>query len=286
MSDNKFLSKLSQNLLEILNDEEYYDITIEVAILRYIYGGSLSIGKYDTSDIIKILIAANELNLQELEISDTVIPYRDILPKELYVDLLSTLLNLHPDSMSIIKSKPRKSINVDSNIITFKHAELILKWIDKLSITDKLTSSYEFKLILRGTRDGFAPSKFHEICDGQSRTVSVIKVNDSNEILGGYNPIEWKSECSYSVTKDSFIFSFESVDSIEKHILSRVKDEQSAIFNARNCGPLFGKQGDDLTIRDRDKSYSKKCSYKKRIRKIEDRFFAEEYEVFQIIKKS
>ncbi|POG73418.1 hypothetical protein GLOIN_2v1586365, partial [Rhizophagus irregularis DAOM 181602=DAOM 197198] len=30
MGDNKFLSKLSQNLLEILNDEEYYDITIEV----------------------------------------------------------------------------------------------------------------------------------------------------------------------------------------------------------------------------------------------------------------
>src|SRR5436305_8988678 len=27
---NKFLTKLSQNLLEILNDEEYYDITIEV----------------------------------------------------------------------------------------------------------------------------------------------------------------------------------------------------------------------------------------------------------------
>ncbi len=27
---NKLLTKLSQNLLEILNDEEYYDITIEV----------------------------------------------------------------------------------------------------------------------------------------------------------------------------------------------------------------------------------------------------------------
>jgi hypothetical protein len=30
MGANKFLSKLSQNLLEILNDDEYYDITIEV----------------------------------------------------------------------------------------------------------------------------------------------------------------------------------------------------------------------------------------------------------------
>ncbi|PKC01778.1 hypothetical protein RhiirA5_504435 [Rhizophagus irregularis] len=30
MDDNKLLPKLSQNLLEILNDEEYYDVTIEV----------------------------------------------------------------------------------------------------------------------------------------------------------------------------------------------------------------------------------------------------------------
>ncbi|GBB87380.1 hypothetical protein RclHR1_13840001 [Rhizophagus clarus] len=120
MYDNKFLPKLSQNLLEILEDNEFYDITIEVGndpyvrifrshmvilnyrspylrrilstnvnqkkgdgtlvhiklpnispeifpmVLRYIYGGRLSLEEYDTSDIIKILVAARELNLQEL----------------------------------------------------------------------------------------------------------------------------------------------------------------------------------------------------------------------------
>ncbi|POG65757.1 BTB/POZ protein, partial [Rhizophagus irregularis DAOM 181602=DAOM 197198] len=118
MADNKFLSKLTQNLLEILDDEEYYDITIEVGkdphvkifrahmvilnyrssylrrilstnkrkndgtlahiklpnispetfqiILRYIYSGRLSLVNYDILDIIKILVAASELNLQEL----------------------------------------------------------------------------------------------------------------------------------------------------------------------------------------------------------------------------
>jgi hypothetical protein len=30
MVDNKLLPKLSQNLIEMLNDEEYYDVTIEV----------------------------------------------------------------------------------------------------------------------------------------------------------------------------------------------------------------------------------------------------------------
>ncbi|RIA85474.1 hypothetical protein C1645_879269 [Glomus cerebriforme] len=66
MVNDKLLPVLSQNLLEVLDDEEYYDITVEVVILRYIYSGLLSLDEYDTSDIIKILIAANELSLQEL----------------------------------------------------------------------------------------------------------------------------------------------------------------------------------------------------------------------------
>jgi len=36
MDDNKFLPKLSQNLLEILDDDEYYDIKIEVGKDPYV----------------------------------------------------------------------------------------------------------------------------------------------------------------------------------------------------------------------------------------------------------
>jgi hypothetical protein len=36
MVDTRFLPKLSQNLLEILNDEEYYDVTIEVGTDPYV----------------------------------------------------------------------------------------------------------------------------------------------------------------------------------------------------------------------------------------------------------
>ncbi|EXX52051.1 uncharacterized protein OCT59_021105 [Rhizophagus irregularis] len=118
MVRNVYFQKLSQNLLEILDDEEYYDVTIEVGndpyvkvfrahivilnyrspylrrilstnkkksdgtlihiklpnilpdifqtILRYIYGGKLTLEEYDTSNIVKILVAASELGLQEL----------------------------------------------------------------------------------------------------------------------------------------------------------------------------------------------------------------------------
>ena len=36
MTDNKFLLKLSQNLLENLEDDEYYDVTIEVGKDPYV----------------------------------------------------------------------------------------------------------------------------------------------------------------------------------------------------------------------------------------------------------
>ena len=83
-----------------------------------------------------------------------------------------------------------QTINIDSKIISNKHVELISKWIDKIDTSEVSSTSYDFKLMLRGTRDGFRPEKFHEICDYQLHTVSVIKVKGSNEILGGYNPIE------------------------------------------------------------------------------------------------
>src|SRR5438045_6210617 len=68
----------------------------------------------------------------------------------------------------------------------------------KIRITDK-----QIGTLLTGR-------KFHEICDNQSRTVTIVKVKDSSEILGGYNPIKWKSDEGYGTTKDSFIFSFDN----------------------------------------------------------------------------
>ncbi|RIA94274.1 hypothetical protein C1645_818265 [Glomus cerebriforme] len=171
MVDNKLLPKLSQNLLEILNDDEYYDITIEVGndpyvkifrahmvilnyrspylrrilstnkkkndgtltniklpnilpeifqiVLRYIYGGRLSLEEYDSSDIIKILITANKLSLQELT------PYLEIFLienktnwMEQNFDLIyqtcfenDSFLKLQKYCTDLISKKPNKIFN-------------------------------------------------------------------------------------------------------------------------------------------------------------------------------
>ncbi|RGB23191.1 hypothetical protein C1646_774887, partial [Rhizophagus diaphanus] len=219
---------------------------------------------------------------------DKVFPYKEILPEELCTDLLKAFLTLsNPDSKPIDKSKSQitKEIGlrtVDSKIITSQHAELILKWIKRLEITDKLASSYEFKLLFRASRAGHSPGEFHEICDNKSRTVTIIKVKDSNEILGGYNPIEWGTDEYLGTTKDSFIFSFIN-DRIENYILSRVKYENQATRNSPYYGPSFGVN--DLIIwnlfNGNYYNYCLKSSYEKSIRKTGN-FDVKECEVFQI----
>src|SRR6266498_574684 len=86
-------------------------------------------------------------NLTSKEFAEKVSPYKKIFPKELYKGLIKDFVNND--------NKPVKEINkiiskkIDSEIITFQHAELISKWIDRLEITDMVKNLYEFKLLYR-----------------------------------------------------------------------------------------------------------------------------------------
>jgi hypothetical protein len=236
------------------------------------------------------------------EFLSKVLPYKKILPKELHKGLLTYFLDYdtNPNDMSKfketqeIKPEPQMTkeikgigiglINIDSGMITIKHVELISKWIDN---RDVLKVPYEFKLLFRGSRDGFTHRKFHEFCDNQPHTVTIIKVKDSDEILGGYNPITWKKAKTffeiYGDTKESFIFSFKDKENIENHILSRTKDNKYAIEYCALYGPSFGR-GDLRVGLDNNIPYGRciKYSYEKTIRNIVTTFYIEEYEVFQL----
>jgi hypothetical protein len=218
-------------------------------------------------------------NLTSQEFSDKVLPYRKILPKELlYDDLLKYFLNLN--NQPIRNSKPCMCNNIDSKIITIQHVKLISKWIDRLEITDEIENAYKFKLLFRASHDGFEPEKFHKTCDNQSNTLTIVKVKDSNEILGGYNPIAWESDNSYGATEDSFIFSFKDSNNIESYVLSRAREVKSAILKCPGYGPAFS---NDLIVF----GVSAKCfnvDYERLIRESNGKFSVEDYEVFQIIR--
>ena len=64
VDNNKFLSKLSQNLLEILEDNEYYDITIEVGNDPYvkIFRAHMVILNYRSPYLRRILLTNKKKN--------------------------------------------------------------------------------------------------------------------------------------------------------------------------------------------------------------------------------
>ncbi|RIB27672.1 hypothetical protein C2G38_2239977 [Gigaspora rosea] len=54
------------------------------------------------------------------------------------------------------------------------------------AIYDITEIPYEFKLLFRGSRDGFSGKDFHKLCDNIPGTVVIVKINSTAEILGGY----------------------------------------------------------------------------------------------------
>jgi hypothetical protein len=220
-------------------------------------------------------------------------PYKKLLKHQLYEDLIKYYLDF--DSEPNNNFLPPRNGKLDSKIVNLNFISLISKLIDKVEIESRfacrkeLYFPYEFKLLLRGSRDGFTPYKFHYLCDNIPKTVTFIKVKGTDEILGGYNPIIWKPNGSWCETKDSFIFSFKYNNGLFKDgIISNVKEINNAFYYSQNYGPSFGEGDLKLFGRNRTKDYDiiycKQGYYEKKIRDTEDKFSIEDYEVFQIIK--
>ncbi|CAG8643485.1 1171_t:CDS:2 [Funneliformis caledonium] len=243
-------------------------------------GLSLDPSSYSQDDFNSLKVSLQEciplikfLELTSKEFLENVYPYKSIIPEELF-----------DKSVKYLMDESNRIVNFESSILTFNHAELISKWIDKLEITNEITATYDFKLLAR-LRGALSGQLFHGVCGDKFPTVSIIKVKGSDEILGGYNPITWVSGIIffYGATKDSFIFSFKDKNDINNHILSRVKNEQRSIYNHFNCGPGFGYS--DLII---SPVYGNRCimsDYDKPIRETNDSFEVEICELFLLTKK-
>src|SRR5437868_14344388 len=93
MVDKKFFPKLSQNLLEILNDEEYYDITIEVGNDPYVkvFRAHMVILNYRSPYLRRIL----STNKKKKDGTLTHIKLPNILPEIFNIILRFVLSNLH-----------------------------------------------------------------------------------------------------------------------------------------------------------------------------------------------
>ncbi|CAJ0889933.1 13791_t:CDS:2 [Entrophospora sp. SA101] len=173
------------------------------------------------TEILEILSAGDELLLNDLldYIQDYLVDTKaDWLPNYILEIYRKTL-----DHQSC--SKPIYGINTPrGNSTLIGHKEMLRIASSSASNIPATTNEmpYKFKLLVRGTRDGFDSKTFHQKCDNQGPTFVIMKISSTNEVIGGYNPIKWQTGSGHLETRDSFLFTFGNRDRIEDAKVSRV----------------------------------------------------------------
>ncbi|RIA99537.1 hypothetical protein C1645_869917 [Glomus cerebriforme] len=232
-------------------------------------------------------------------------PLEIILPKRLKKNVRKYHLDPHVINIQILPpriSDPKRITwrmeeairergrQFDSNIINFNDINRIAGWIDyRWEPYSYQENPFEFKLLLRGSRDGFDVDTFHNLCDNKGATIIVVKVQGSRKIIGGYNPINWGKgkiighdyygriiyQDYKCYTSNSFLF---SIKDLNGPTLSRVNSSIESIYWNGNKGPYFGS---DLCMKNSSIWNSTHRFYEHRII-WDETFFAEDYEVFQV----
>ncbi|CAG8515742.1 4574_t:CDS:2 [Funneliformis mosseae] len=204
------------------------------------------------------------------EFHDLLIPCEPFLPADKFDVALRHQLKNACGSSTVITSPISTQFN--NTILNICHATLLTSWIDRKDdiMYRPAEIPYEFRLVLRGQRDGFSPDLFHQRCGNIQKTVVVFKINNSTAIYGGYNPLDWKFD---RATNDSFIFEFDNGKA------DFVRLGRFAIHKKSGYGPCFG-DDDLLAFPDGKRSiYWKSANSSNLVFQVVD------YEVYQIVDK-
>ena len=105
----------------------------------------------------------------------------------------------------------------------------------------------KMELKYRGTRDGDSSKVFHEKCDNQGPTITLIK-NEKGNIFGGFSSISWTSQGCWKQAPNSFLFTLTNIYGTNptKFQLKNNNDSH-AIYDHSSYGPIFG-QSHDLWV--------------------------------------
>ncbi|RHZ67615.1 hypothetical protein Glove_300g107 [Diversispora epigaea] len=126
-------------------------------------------------------------------------------------------------------NKPFKSIVLPREWTILNHNQqrtcTCRRTFDRKPTTYSLSNIPEFQLILRGgSRDGFRPKTFWEMCIGHAGTIALAKVS-------GYNPLAWDNSTNniYIETNDKYRWS------MTEFMMKSMKSEVSNFTQDKFC---------------------------------------------------
>ncbi|XP_068712945.1 BTB/POZ domain-containing protein KCTD14-like [Montipora foliosa] len=144
---------------------------------------------------------------------------------------------------------------LESNILSEEQKDILINtWLEEP--LRKPRSS--FVLIYRASRDGWASSTFHALCDNKGPTVTVVKSGDN--IFGGYTEQSWRGSTGFKRCEKSFLFSLVNQSGAGPTKMKlKGSSNHYGIFCGNSYGPTFGGSHDLYISSDantNDSSYS------------------------------
>ncbi|GBC17616.1 hypothetical protein GLOIN_2v1872250 [Rhizophagus irregularis DAOM 181602=DAOM 197198] len=173
--------------------------------------------------------------------TNNVYPFREIMPNNLVNSLVQ--FNMTRNQQFNNDRRPPRS-NIDSVIIDQNHIAVFANWIYR---KDKFYGyiPYRFNLLYRASRDSNTAAVFHNKCDNKGATLVIVKIANSNQIVGGYSPLSWDISGARKFTNDSFVFSFANRDDLQNARVGYCNSDSHSIYCCSLNGPVFGR-GSDL----------------------------------------
>ncbi|RGB30147.1 hypothetical protein C1646_711821 [Rhizophagus diaphanus] len=303
--EHTFLKLSSQMIEFILKQENITSDEIEIwnNLIKWAYAQNPNIDQDPsnwTNDDIEVMKRTIHrliplIRFQDISSDDyyeKVFPYEELLPKKLKGEIMQFYLVSNATKIiSSLPSRRSKQLKYDSVIITkSQHFAIFASWIEKKndSYYNEKNIPYSFNLLYRASRDGNTAAAFHNICDNKGSTIVIAKITNSEQIIGGYNPLDWKPILNkdnnyYKPTNDSFIFSFTDRNNLQtaKVGYPKKKFQQYSICSLSGYGPIFG-GGHDILCNNDGTTWA--CNPHTYSVDLPRNFNANDYEVFQVIK--
>lgn len=164
--------------------------------------------------------------------------------KEALQSILSKALTpIFNDLLTVHNEMKEVSLNLIKQIDTvFKLDRSSLDFLRTLvAIT---APSPKFRLLYRGSRDGYTAKAFHQKCDNQGPTLVLVESNHG-KIFGGFADAPWTSKGIYATSDNNFLFSLDE----QSYYPVKAAQRQWAQYCTASYGPTFG-GGHDLFIAD------------------------------------
>ncbi|PKK70108.1 BTB-domain-containing protein [Rhizophagus irregularis] len=301
-NSNKFIN-LSEHLLEFLlkqDDLNLDEILIWDGLIKWCLAQHSNIShdvkKWDKDNfttmertIHRFIPLIRFYGISQEDFNLKVFPYKKLLPDK----MINNIFTLHSSNAKVTNEKlnifnvqsPRKSKDIyDSTLINPQHFAIFSSWIEKENDShyNARNIPYNFNLLYRASRDGNTAADFHKKCDNKGATIVIAKVTDSEQIVGGYNPLFWNEKCNTNKsTNDSFIFTLTDRTNFQTAKVSYSNGDPNSIQNYSVHGPVFG--ATDLYENNGSNwcSKSDSISYPKIDEMPIGKFYVDDYEVFQ-----